>query len=282
MIQRFISVQGLALCLIEWGDSSNPAVLILHGWLDQAASWTKVAERLVERGYYVIALEHRGHGISGHVSDYCDYHFPDYVADLQEVVQQLELEDFILIGHSMGGTISCLYTALCPVKPKKLILVDGVGTRHEDEEKAAIRYETHLKQRRKKSVHRVMTSREIAQQKLSSNHPYISEEWASELVLRITKTKEDGWIWTWDPRHRNRSAVGFHLPRFLRLLNQITVSTCLIFGGESWYVHLPDLPERIKAFPVSPKQIILPTGHSPHLENSSMLAEAISSFLEDK
>lgn len=282
MKQFFISVKGLNLCLCEWGDSSNSSILILHGWLDQAASWSKVAEKLVEQGYHVLALDHRGHGLSGHIPDCCDYHFPDYIADLQEVIRQLDLRDFILIGHSMGGTISSIYTALCPVKPRKLILVDGIGTRHEDEKKATLRYDTHLRQRRTDSVHRIMDSQEKAAQKLRKNHPYLSEAWSEKLAIRITKQKQDGWIWTWDPRHRNRSAVGFHLPRFLRLLKQISVPTVLIFGGEDWYVHLPDLPERIKAFPAEPKQVILPTGHSPHLENPEVLTEAVLSVLEDK
>jgi pimeloyl-ACP methyl ester carboxylesterase len=281
MQEQFLQVKGLEICLCEWGDSVDPTVLILHGWLDQAVSWAEVAEGLVAQGYHVLALDHRGHGRSGHLVNYCEYHFPDYIADLQEVILQLQLEDFILIGHSMGGTIASIYSALCPKKPRHLILVDGVGTRHEEESKATLRYERHLRQRREESVHRVMASKENAVLKLQANHPYLSTEKAKILVNRTTKKQDGGWVWSWDSRHRNRSAIGFHLPRFLSLLGQISIPVTLVFGGESWYVQLPDLPERIKAFPNTPKQVILPTGHSPHLEAPELLVEALRSSLEE-
>ena len=280
MKQQFISIKGLSLCFCEWGERENPTIIILHGWLDQAAAWSRVAEGLLEKGYHIIALEHRGHGLSEHLPDYCDYHFPDYIADVQELVRQLALKNFVLIGHSMGGTISCIYTALCPVKPRRLVLIDGVGTRHENEEKAALRYTTHLEQRRRPARHRIMDTRKVAREKLRYNHPYLSEQWAEELVFRITKSVGEGWSWTWDPRHKNRSAVGFHLPRFLELLGQITAPTTLIFGGNDWYAKLADLPARIKAFPAPPQEIILPTSHSPHLENPSLLIRAILVGLE--
>ena len=281
MQEHFLQVKGLELCLCEWGEPEDPTVMILHGWLDQAASWSEFAEGLVAHGYHVLALDHRGHGRSAHLPIYSDYHFPDYCADLQEVILQLQLEDFILIGHSMGGTIASIYSALCPVKPRHLILVDGVGTRHETEAKATLRYETHLRQRREDSVHRVMASKEQAVRKLQANHPYLSAEQAMVLVDRTTQKHDDGWVWSWDSRHRNRSAIGFHLPRFLSLLSEISIPVTLIFGGKSWYVNLPDLPERIKAFPEATQQVILPTGHSPHLEAPELLIEAVRSSLEE-
>jgi pimeloyl-ACP methyl ester carboxylesterase len=44
------------------------------------------------------------------------YHFPDYVFDLDSVIRALGVERFKLIGHSMGGTISFLYSGTFPKK----------------------------------------------------------------------------------------------------------------------------------------------------------------------
>ena len=55
------------------------------------------------------------------------YHFPDYVFDLDCVIQALGVRSFKLIGHSMGGTISLLYSGAFPERVKKLVLIEGVG-----------------------------------------------------------------------------------------------------------------------------------------------------------
>ena len=70
-------------------------------------------------GHHCIAIDHRGHGCSGHIPLYEDYHFPDYISDLQALLSILSLEQFVLIGHSMGGTIASLYGAFLPPQTDK-------------------------------------------------------------------------------------------------------------------------------------------------------------------
>ena len=56
------------------------------------------------------ALDQRGHGDSAWV-DPPAYAYADYAADINRVVEKLDLRDFVLIGHSMGGMVSLVYTA---------------------------------------------------------------------------------------------------------------------------------------------------------------------------
>jgi pimeloyl-ACP methyl ester carboxylesterase len=90
--------RALRLRICEWGEG-NPTTVILHGYLEQAAAWDAVAQRLAGR---VVAPDHRGHGLSEHVGRGGFYHFWDYVSDVDALIATLD-QSVILIGHSMGG-----------------------------------------------------------------------------------------------------------------------------------------------------------------------------------
>lgn len=271
--------RGLHLQTYHWGDAmkhSHP-ILFLHGWLDHGTSWNTTATYLNELGHTCIALDHRGHGRSGHITAYDDYHFVDYISDLQGCIQQLELTHFHLVGHSMGGTIASLYSAFSTPSPTSLILVDGLGPKHEEPTDARHRLALHLKQRTMTQTHRPMTF-DTAIKKYARAHPYLDVESLQIEISELTKPSAHNpanLIWSWDPRHRNKSAVGFDLRRFRCFVNQIQVPTFSILGETSWYQDLPDIPERLKSYPALRQNITVPSGHSPHLECPKLLAHAI-------
>jgi len=71
----------------------------------------------------VLALDQRGHGDSAWVEPPA-YSYHDYAADIDKVAAKLDLRDFILVGHSMGGMVSTVYAATYPGRMKKLVIVD--------------------------------------------------------------------------------------------------------------------------------------------------------------
>ena len=60
---RFIRVNGLSLHYLEWGEATNPALILLHGGSAHAHWWDHIAPTLA-RTYRVLALDLRGHGES--------------------------------------------------------------------------------------------------------------------------------------------------------------------------------------------------------------------------
>ena len=86
--ERFVTANRLRHHLLEWGES-GPVVLLLHGFLEHAHVWYRVAPRLAEEGFHVFALDWRGHGDSDWVGAGGYYHFADYVADLALLVREL-------------------------------------------------------------------------------------------------------------------------------------------------------------------------------------------------
>ena len=92
---KFINLplrSGLTLRGLEWGSaSSTKKVLCIHGWLDNAHSFERLAPALASKGYHVIAYDNVGHGISPHLSP-CSknpYNTPHYVAHFRDVLDSL-------------------------------------------------------------------------------------------------------------------------------------------------------------------------------------------------
>ncbi|WP_020006400.1 alpha/beta fold hydrolase [Salinicoccus albus] len=80
--------------------SGEPIVLI-HGWPLSSRAWEYQVPALVEAGYRVITYDRRGFGNSSQVWNGYDY--DTFAADLQQLMEQLDLHDVTLVGFSMGG-----------------------------------------------------------------------------------------------------------------------------------------------------------------------------------
>jgi non-heme chloroperoxidase len=80
--------------------SGKPVVLI-HGYPLNGASWEKQVTALLNAGYRVITYDRRGFGKSSQPTE--GYNYDTFAADLQKLIAHLNLQDFSLVGFSMGG-----------------------------------------------------------------------------------------------------------------------------------------------------------------------------------
>jgi esterase len=135
MHERFVTVNGLRLRVLEWGEPDRPTIFLLHGFSSTAVVWGNVADVLSER-YHLVAFEHRGHGAS-EWDTAGQYTIDDFVADVHEVSQQLGLAPFVLVGHSMGGSIAYSYAARYPKDVVRLVIEDA-APRPADDPRAPI------------------------------------------------------------------------------------------------------------------------------------------------
>ena len=88
-------------------DPAAPTVMLLHGWIVNAdLNWHGAYDALIEAGYRVLAIDHRGHGRGLRAMD--PFRLADCAADAAAVVRQLGLAPAIFVGYSMGGTIAQL------------------------------------------------------------------------------------------------------------------------------------------------------------------------------
>ena len=95
-----------------------------HGAGQNRHAWKSSAEILSDRGWFVTTLYARGHGDSDWAKD-GDYTPETEQVDIRAVVDKLGLNNFILMGLSMGGRNSFTYAANNPDKVNALIIVDA-------------------------------------------------------------------------------------------------------------------------------------------------------------
>ena len=119
-------VNGHLIAAKAWGDSTAAPVIALHGWLDNAATFNRLAPLL--KSVRLIALDLMGHGYSHHRPASMPYYIWDNVLDVLGVAEQLGLERFDLLGHSMGASIAMLIAGAYPEKVRQLVLIDGHAT----------------------------------------------------------------------------------------------------------------------------------------------------------
>ncbi len=104
---RFVGLPGgLRLHVLAWpaapGGAENAApMVLLHGLASNALIWEPVASRLAAAGHTVFAADFRGHGLSDKPDD--GYDMATFAADLAGLVEALELDRPVVVGHSLGA-----------------------------------------------------------------------------------------------------------------------------------------------------------------------------------
>ena len=120
-IDGWLSVNGINLHYRDWGGSGQPVVL-LHGLASTCHIWDLVAPILAEE-FAVVAVDQRGHGESDK-PDY-GYDFATVGQDLLEVIEALNLDKPVIVGHSWGADVALEFAVAHPALPQGICFVDG-------------------------------------------------------------------------------------------------------------------------------------------------------------
>src|SRR5207244_5309261 len=117
-----VSVNGLDLHYLDWGNAGAPPVVCVHGYTSSAEAFNALARQFHER-FHIVAPDVRGHGESAWSPDGA-YQYRDQVADLAGLVDQLGLARFTLIGTSMAGIIAMAFAAAHAARLVGLVIND--------------------------------------------------------------------------------------------------------------------------------------------------------------
>jgi pimeloyl-ACP methyl ester carboxylesterase len=129
--ERALVVRGLTLRYLDWGTAGRPPIVFLHGGGLTAHTWDLVCLAL-RRSYRCLALDQRGHGESAWPPD-GDYGAEAFVADVEALVEQLQLYRSVLVGQSLGGINALNYAVRHADELTALVVVDaGPQVRWED------------------------------------------------------------------------------------------------------------------------------------------------------
>ncbi len=122
------SADGVPIRYDDYGEGS-PALVLVHGWSCDRSYWSEQVSPLSVH-YRVITVDLGGHGESGLERE--NWTIASFGADVAAVVESLDLDSVVLVGHSMGGDVIFQAARLLPDKVKALIMLDtykqlGVG-----------------------------------------------------------------------------------------------------------------------------------------------------------
>lgn len=108
---RFVTVDGLELRYRRYGQQSadKPNLVLLHGFANSLQSFRLLAP-LIATDYFVVTLDLPGFGLSAKPAEH-DYHNAAQAKIVADFAQALRLENYVIGGHSLGGTIA-LYVAV--------------------------------------------------------------------------------------------------------------------------------------------------------------------------
>ena len=282
---KFIDAQGLSLHYLEWGEPVGEPLVLVHGFLDQAHSWSPFVaalQELIKQPLWIIAPDCRGHGDSSWVGAGGYYHFPDYVLDLDRIVQGLGTKTMKLIGHSMGGTISFLYTGSFPQRVARLVLIEGIGPPSMAFADAPTRMEkwiAEVNQRGRKHFRQYSSIRAGAEQ-LRQTNPRLDAELALHLARSGMKQSSAGkWVWKFDPLHRTTAPQPFYAAQAIEFLCRIACPVLIVDGAESRQIRRHDSKQRLEEIRDRKQVVIENAGHMVHQDNPLALAKVVAEFL---
>ena len=227
--EQRIALANVSLVAKMWRNREAPPLLALHGWLDNAASFDRLAP-LLSAQYRVIALELPGHGHAGHYPVGASYHYLDYVRSVLDAADALGLERFSLLGHSLGAGIASLVAAARPERIQQLLLIEGLGPLGDDGSRTLTRFrEAFMPTPPRRRALRVFARIEQAIQArvMASGMP---AERVRGIVERGLIEVDGGWQWRSDPRLTQPSATRLAETQIRDMLRGIDAPTAVLLA----------------------------------------------------
>ncbi|MGK0546057.1 alpha/beta fold hydrolase [Halomonas cupida] len=265
------------LAALVWGEEGAPTWLALHGWLDNAASFSRLAPLLARcLGIRIVAIDMAGHGLSRPLAGSLDYAIWDYCHDLLDAMDDLGLERAPLLAHSLGAGVACLLAAALPERVERLVLIDGLGALTTAPQETAQQLGRSLKahRRRRSRSPRYADLDSAVEARVVGGATPVDAETVRDIVARNLAPGDDGQLQLrTDPRLLRPSPVRLTDEQVAHLLEAIACEVLLIEGRDG---ILGDSPRGIAAR-ARVRQLtrhVLEGGHHLHASPSHVQAVA--------
>jgi pimeloyl-ACP methyl ester carboxylesterase len=289
---EFIPIRHLRYHVLQWGtpSSDKPPLVMLHGWMDVAASFQFVVDAL-HQDHWVIAPDWRGFGLTETPAT-DNFWFPNYLADLDQLLDHYAGDRPVhLLGHSMGGHVATLYAGVRPERIQKLINLEGFGlpatrpaqapsrlAKWMDELKAFQRGEMDLKP---------YANQEAVAQRLIKTNPRLAADKAHWLAQHWARANAQGeWRILGHAAHKVINAQLFKVDETQAIYERITAPTlCVVARSDSiqqWWndsYSLSEFMQRIQVIRHLTHATMDDVGHMLHHDQPEQLARLIEDFL---
>lgn len=291
---RFVAVRGLRYHVTIWGDAApaaaqRPPLVLLHGWMDVGASFQFMVDALAAERL-VFAPDWRGFGRTEAPPGTDTYWFPDYLADLDALLDALAPEQAVdLVGHSMGGNVAMLYAGVRPERVRRLVNLEGFGMPETRPAQAPKRYAQWLDELKEPARLRDYESLDAVAERLRANNPLLSADKAAWLAPHWAARRADDGRWhiLGDPAHKRANPVLYRKEEVLACWERIAAPVLWMEGDRTdvtkwWGDRYPrsDFEARLARVPSVERRLLSPCGHMLHHDQPEALAADVERFLE--
>jgi pimeloyl-ACP methyl ester carboxylesterase len=265
-----LTVSGLRLHYLDWGNAGAPPVVCVHGYTSSAQAFNGLARHCRDR-FHIVAPDVRGHGESAWSPDGA-YQYRDQVSDLAGFVDQLGLTRFTLIGTSMGGIIAMAYAEAHAERLLRLVIND-IGP---DVEEGSRRITQMVGSRPDEfaTLEEAMTHRREMSPVTASR----TMDDQRELAIGVLRQRpDDRWVWKMDHAYIQQRVQRGAPPRpaLWPVLERLTCPTMVIWGTESDVLSKAQAKRMVEALPRGELVTVPGVAHAP-----ALVEPAVQSALE--
>ena len=268
MEPKFVQAGQVQLQYYEDGDGPETIVLV-HGYASSAVLWRYTVEELARERvngsprFRIIALNNRGAGDSGRADSEDGYTVESFAVDLRKAVSALGLEDFILVGHSMGGATVSQFSIAHQDMLRGLVLLNSAplnGRVLPDDWEETLRAS--------------FAEGGLTQGDMGFQAPHVTPDFAEEVRSIILRNPIE------------RAIGGRRSMGALRLrdrLSEIRVPTMVIGGDRDDTVGVDNIVAEYLALPDGNRHLHVfhGIGHSPNVEVPGRLAGLLTRFANE-
>lgn len=231
--QEKLAVRGLEYGLTWWGERTDAPLVLLHGYMDCGATWQFLVDCL-PHDWSLVAPDWRGFGASGWAPG--GYWFPDYLADLEQLLRVLvPRAPARIVGHSMGANIAALYAGIRPARLRWLVSLEGIGLPATQPENAPSRYARWLDQLQSAPAQRRYRSVQQLAVALRQRNPAVPAERAQYMARALSRSAVEGSpeerVLAADPRHRLINPVLYRIEEAQACWSRVEIPVLLLVGG---------------------------------------------------
>ncbi len=220
----------------RWGQPDQPAVWLLHGWMDVGATFQFLIDALppaLFEAHVWYAPDWRGFGDSGWAGR--SYWFPDYLADLDGLLSALTPDAPVsLVGHSMGGIVAMLYAGIRRERVARIASLEGFGLQATQATQSPPRVARWLDGLADPPTLKAYPALDALVAYLRRQHPRLTQDKALFLAGELARQDEDGWRLKADPRHKLVNPILYRLEEHLETWRRITAPVLWLQGGDGW------------------------------------------------
>ena len=274
-LNRVISGVDCELNFIDWGASADkPAIVFIHGFLQQARSWDFTCLALRDR-FSCFALDLRGHGDSGR-PDAPDFTTHDYHSDLSSLADYLhesaDIASFSICGLSLGGQLAYLHAASNPDEVDSIVVVDVAPELNREARKGVRRFIDALPR---------SGSFDALVERVTELSPLRTATAVRGSLERAVHINADGsWQWKHDARLFDYHRVSYTPDELWSALGRVVAPTLFVLGKNSRMVAPETVERMVQSVPGSRAVHVPNASHRVPGDNPAGFLEAVTPFFQ--